>query len=73
MPVVDCRLSTVDLLDSAAVSSDRPTSKQDTPMFRQYRAAKAKYADAIVLFRMGDFYEMFFDDALVAAPLLGIA
>jgi DNA mismatch repair protein MutS len=48
-------------------------SKQDTPMFRQFRAAKAKYPDSIVLFRMGDFYEMFFEDAVLAAPLLGIA
>ncbi|NMC68811.1 MAG: DNA mismatch repair protein MutS [Myxococcales bacterium] len=42
-------------------------------MFRQYRAAKAKYPDAILLFRMGDFYEMFFEDAQLVAPLLGIA
>ena len=54
------------------MASDR-AGKQDTPMFRQYRAAKAKFPDAIVLFRMGDFYEMFFDDAVLAAPLLGIA
>jgi len=42
-------------------------------MFRQYRAAKARYPGAILLFRMGDFYEMFFEDAQRAAPLLGIA
>ncbi|MBI5499200.1 MAG: DNA mismatch repair protein MutS [Deltaproteobacteria bacterium] len=42
-------------------------------MFRQYRAAKTKFADSIVLFRMGDFYEMFFEDATLVAPLLGIA
>jgi DNA mismatch repair protein MutS len=47
--------------------------KNDTPMFRQYRTAKARHPDAILLFRMGDFYEMFFEDAEIAAPLLGIA
>jgi DNA mismatch repair protein MutS len=41
-----------------------------TPMFRQYRALKDDQPDAILLFRMGDFYEMFFDDAKVASRLL---
>ena len=39
---------------------------------RQYWAAKEANPDAILLFRMGDFYEIFFDDAKEAAPLLGI-
>jgi len=38
-----------------------------TPMMRQYRAVKAAHPDKIVLFRLGDFYEMFFEDAEVAA------
>jgi DNA mismatch repair protein MutS len=41
-----------------------------TPMFRQYRSLKANHPNAILLFRMGDFYEMFFDDAKVASRLL---
>jgi DNA mismatch repair protein MutS len=41
-----------------------------TPMMRQYARAKAEYADAIVLFRLGDFYEMFGDDAHVGARVL---
>src|SRR5918998_1759713 len=45
----------------------------DTPMMRQYRQLKQRYPDAILLFRMGDFYEMFFDDARLAAPILEIA
>ena len=45
----------------------------DTPMMRQYRQLKQQYPDAILLFRMGDFYEMFFDDARLAAPILEIA
>jgi DNA mismatch repair protein MutS len=45
----------------------------DTPMMRQYRQLKQQYPDAILLFRMGDFYEMFFEDATMAAPILEIA
>jgi DNA mismatch repair protein MutS len=41
-----------------------------TPAMRQYLDAKQQYRDAIVLFRMGDFYEMFYEDALVAARAL---
>src|SRR3954451_2524204 len=41
-----------------------------TPAMRQYQEAKRQYRDAIVFFRMGDFYEMFFEDALVAARAL---
>lgn len=44
-----------------------------TPMLRQYLAAKAESGDSLLFFRMGDFYEMFFEDALEAAELLGIA
>jgi len=44
-----------------------------TPMMQQYRELKARDPDAILLFRMGDFYEMFGDDAERAAPLLGLA
>ncbi len=40
---------------------------------RQYSAIKAKYRDSILLFRMGDFYEMFCEDAKVGAEILGIA
>src|SRR5258708_28235396 len=41
-----------------------------TPAMRQYLDAKQHHRDAILLFRMGDFYEMFFEDALVAARAL---
>src|ERR1700751_3837522 len=43
---------------------------QATPAMRQYLDAKDKHRDAIMLFRMGDFYEMFYEDALVAARAL---
>src|SRR3954462_8440300 len=41
-----------------------------TPAMRQYFDAKRQYRDAIVFFRMGDFYEMFYEDALPAARAL---
>lgn len=44
-----------------------------TPMMQQYRATKAKVPDAILFFRLGDFYEMFDQDAILAAPILEIA
>ncbi|TVP85228.1 MAG: DNA mismatch repair protein MutS [Acholeplasmataceae bacterium] len=48
--------------------------KQDyTPMMQQYLDIKEDYADAIVFFRLGDFYEMFFDDAILASKVLEIA
>src|SRR2546427_2997586 len=43
-----------------------------TPAMRQYLDAKEQHRDAILLFRMGDFYEMFYEDALVAARALEI-
>src|SRR5713226_3866395 len=43
-----------------------------TPVMRQYREAKEQHPDGILLFRLGDFYEVFFDDALIAAPVMGV-
>jgi len=43
-----------------------------TPMMQQYRTVKEKYSDCIVLFRLGDFYEMFFEDAVEASKILNI-
>ena len=43
-----------------------------TPMMQQYLTLKADYPHALVLYRMGDFYELFFDDAKLAADILGI-
>jgi len=44
-----------------------------TPMMRQYLEIKAEYPDAILFFRLGDFYEMFMDDAVKASAILEIA
>jgi len=43
-----------------------------TPMLQQYMEIKTTHEDAILFYRMGDFYEMFFEDAVVAAKILGI-
>ena len=43
-----------------------------TPMMRQYLGVKAEYPDMLVFYRMGDFYELFYDDARRAASLLDI-
>src|SRR5262245_51767449 len=50
-----------------------PVPARATPMLRQYFEIKNRVPDAILFYRMGDFYEMFFEDAKEAAPLLGIA
>jgi len=65
------------------VSSDPPVTRNtgfrggigtggNTPAMKQYWAAKLRHPAAILLFRMGDFYEVFFDDAVVAAPIMGV-
>tara|TARA_Y100000768_G_scaffold345817_1_gene292981 strand:- start:293 stop:2887 length:2595 start_codon:yes stop_codon:yes gene_type:complete len=44
----------------------------DTPVMKQFLDIKSKYNDTIILFRMGDFYETFLDDAVVTSQVLGI-
>src|ERR1043165_5644559 len=44
----------------------------ETPLMQQHKAIKAKYPDAILLFRVGDFYETFGQDAIIASQVLGI-
>src|SRR5437588_4169027 len=43
-----------------------------TPMLRQYQEAKAQARDALLFFRLGDFYELFYEDAKIASQILGI-
>src|SRR5215216_6603727 len=45
---------------------------EETPMMQQHRAIKHKYPDAVLLFRVGDFYETFGQDAVIASQVLGI-
>lgn len=44
-----------------------------TPMMQKYMETKEQYKDCILFYRLGDFYEMFFDDAIVASKELEIA
>ena len=44
-----------------------------TPMMAQYLDIKAQYPEALLFYRMGDFYELFFEDAVAAAEALDIA
>ena len=65
-------------LDSRWQGSVRGASLTTTnpalsPMMAQYMDLKSKHPDALLFFRMGDFYEMFFDDASAAAEALDIA
>jgi DNA mismatch repair protein MutS len=55
-------------MEGFGIYNDAPT-----PMLRQYQEIKREYPDAILLFRLGDFYEMFFDDAKIASNILNIA
>ncbi|HWB64483.1 MAG TPA: hypothetical protein VG603_13285, partial [Chitinophagales bacterium] len=48
------------------------TSETETPLMKQYNSFKAKYPDAVLLFRVGDFYETFGEDAKKASAVLGI-
>ncbi|MBK7642411.1 MAG: DNA mismatch repair protein MutS [Planctomycetes bacterium] len=51
---------------------DRPKAGSTTPMMEQFWAAKKEQPDALLFFRMGDFYELFHDDAKIASRELGI-
>jgi DNA mismatch repair protein MutS len=53
------------------MSPNRPFDRH-TPMMQQYLRLKAEYKDILLLYRMGDFYELFFDDAVKAARLLDL-
>jgi DNA mismatch repair protein MutS len=53
-------------------SSTVPSEQQQTPLMRQYSTAKRQNPDALLFFRMGDFYELFFDDAKTASRELQI-
>ncbi|MBT5120185.1 MAG: DNA mismatch repair protein MutS, partial [Planctomycetes bacterium] len=54
-------------------SSKAKKRPEETPMMRQFHAAKNRYPHALLFFRMGDFYEMFFDDAHTAGKVLGLS
>lgn len=55
-----------------ATKKAKKSEATETPLMKQYSAIKAKYPDALLLFRVGDFYETFGQDAVKAAQVLGI-
>ena len=57
----------------ALPSQGQESMARQTPMMEQYGRIKAEHQDALLLFRMGDFYETFFEDAKVASRVLGLA
>ena len=52
--------------------AETPELKLDTPLMKQYQALKARHPQAVLFFRLGDFYEMFGPDAQAASPVLGL-
>src|SRR5258708_20348969 len=64
------RASVVEAISPACPSSiihSRPMTEPSTPLMRQYAAIKKQHPNALLFFRLGDFYELFFEDAVVAA------
>src|SRR5215212_1369910 len=55
------------------MATQAKTGTAPTPMMAQYLALKAQAADCLLFYRMGDFFELFFDDAKIAAQVLDIA
>jgi DNA mismatch repair protein MutS len=51
----------------------KENSTKETPLMKQYNEIKRKYPDACLLFRVGDFYETFGEDAIRASKILGIS
>lgn len=52
--------------------ASKSTTPKETPLMKQHREIKERYPDAVLLFRVGDFYETFADDAIIASKVLGI-
>ena len=57
---------------AAAAAGEAPAEAEQSPIARQWAEMKAKHTDAILLFRVGDFYESFGDDAVAASDILGL-
>src|SRR5476649_1719256 len=53
--------------------TEKSSSAPQTPMMTQYLGIKAQYPSCLLFYRMGDFYELFFEDAILASKALDIA
>ena len=60
------------LIFEGMAKKEKTEGISETPLMKQYLSIKQKYPDAILLFRVGDFYETFSEDAIIAAKVLGI-
>ena len=60
-------------MNEMAAIDNEAAGEQATPMMAQYLEIKAAHRDCLLFYRMGDFYELFFDDAEKASRTLGIA
>ena len=67
---IDAAVARQDRGDTPAAGADK--AAEHTPLMKQYFAAKAQHPEVLMFFRMGDFYELFYDDARKAARLLDI-
>src|SRR5262249_56808372 len=65
--------SVSETIASPAAPSATSADKSLSPAMRQYQQFKAQYPNYVLFFRMGDFYEMFWEDAKTAAKTLGVA
>ncbi len=61
------------VITAPSAHADLRASAALTPMLRHYLEVKAAHPDSILMYRMGDFFELFFDDAVRAAPILEVA
>ena len=57
---------------AAAAAGEAPAEAEQSPLARQWSEMKAKHSDAILLFRVGSFYESFGDDAVAVSDILGL-
>jgi len=64
--------SIVNFVRNNSTLAEKSKKYAETPLMKQYSTIKAKYPDALLLFRVGDFYETFGEDAIKAAGILGI-
>ena len=66
------RKKSSNVLEPKKEKKPKEISDKETPLMGQYKTIKAKYPDAILLFRVGDFYETFSNDAVITSKVLGI-
>src|SRR5213083_1572032 len=72
MNIVSPRVSPDDSVPVEGTGVPLPVSAAASPMMKQYQAIKAANPDSLLFYRMGDFYELFFQDAEIASRALGI-